>query len=250
MEDISPELLEKIRRDFFKQYKSNERVKNIVDTIVNGSSSYDTITKYTKEVGTMLSKSFEKVLKPSNLPDGKLYYNIAESTVIPMLKEVHSMVNKEVEVVQSQIFQNLGLNIQPQLPKFNEDRATNLIDRLTEYQTEDEDIDVSNNEWLLDDDSMVNFFRSEQNDAMELNSEFAEDAGLTSYITRSSGAGCCDWCDSMSGTYIYGDQPDDFFLMHKNCTCEINVRFSRTRWTRITFDTVDGKMVKNTQNNT
>lgn len=78
---------------------------------------------------------------------------------------------------------------------------------------------------------------------------FVEDnaraAGLTgarSIITRRSIGRCCDWCDSLIGTWDYsaGEYPDNVFRRHQNCTCIVTVSTGKGHyqdvWTKKSYE--------------
>ena len=77
------------------------------------------------------------VLSEDALPNGKLYWNIAQRTIIPLLKEAYVMVMEAAEAVQKREDADLGINIKPIRPDFPEERIRGLIDKLIEYQEDD-----------------------------------------------------------------------------------------------------------------
>ena len=75
------------------------------------------------------------------------------------------------------------------------------------------------------------------NDNISANARLHSDAGLTVKVSRSTGAGCCDWCEDIAGVYNYGDEPDDFYKAHRNCTCVWSTYSSKRVLTNMSFDT-------------
>ena len=66
-------------------------------------------------------------------------------------------------------------------------------------------------------------------------------AGVQSYIRRTEVQRCCDWCRGLGGSYIYGEEPEDFYRRHDNCKCMISFVSSKGKfqdaWTKKFFDT-------------
>lgn len=234
--ELANELLKQILRDFNYNVLHSSEFSRLVGVMQN-STKYSDAEAYAGEVGKALSQALKNVLTPSSLPDGKLYYNIAEDTVIPSLRRAVELINKYSGQVQRNINSSIRIPFKDITPQFDIDRAHNLIDRLTEYVTEGEE----QNEWLLDEDVISSFTRSAVDDSIKANAAFEDEAGLTAYIVRSSSGNCCAWCESMVGTFEYGKQPEDFFQVHKDCTCTIELVPSRTKWSRIETFTATGR---------
>ena len=54
------------------------------------------------------------------------------------------------------------------------------------------------------------------------NAEFRSDAGFPCFIDRIADGGCCKWCDSLEGKYLYPDDvPKDVYRRHDRCHCTI-----------------------------
>lgn len=78
--------------------------------------------------------------------------------------------------------------------------------------------------------------------------DFSRDSGVQSFVSRDPGTGCCDWCNSIAGRYVYGREPADFWRVHPDCTCSFSFEPSRGKWQRISYTTNNGKINKNTEN--
>ena len=62
------------------------------------------VIDYAELLGEVLSESFKDVLTPDALPDGKMYYNIANRTVKPLLRENFNNVNQIARSVNARGF--------------------------------------------------------------------------------------------------------------------------------------------------
>lgn len=78
MEDIAPQILKQIEGDFQKEFKENKKIRTLYKKIEEGKATYREANGFAIETGETLSAAFQKNLSSSILPDGKLYYNIAD----------------------------------------------------------------------------------------------------------------------------------------------------------------------------
>lgn len=118
-------------------------------------------------------------------------------------------------------------------PRIDESRIDHLIMRLKEGAEEGEVI-TDATKFLIGAAVLQNIATSAVSDTVQANARIQSEAGLYSYVER-DGHDCCEWCASMSGRYIYGEQPDGFFSVHKECTCTITFMPSKTKWQKITY---------------
>ena len=59
------------------------------------------VSKYGNELCDCASHIFLKYIRKDNLPDGKLYWNIAESIITSLLSEIYEEVNRVAFMVQA-----------------------------------------------------------------------------------------------------------------------------------------------------
>lgn len=136
--------------------------------------------------------------------------------------------------VQTALNENAGIGMKALEPHINDNRVVNLIDKLA----------TDNASWLLDSDVISNLSRSAVSDTVQANARIQAKAGLPSYIERDTGAGCCEWCESIAGRYEYGKQPSNFFAVHKDCTCTITFMPTKSKWQKITYGNNSGRTTK------
>lgn len=231
MEDVSVGLWEKINSDFNKNYSSNREIKSLLEKVANNRADYNDATRYAEIVGRMWSDALSKHITIDNLPDGKLYFNIANKTIKPALESDYMNVAEFTKDVQNWLNESAQIGLKSVVPPINGDRVKHLIDKIASQDELFGDFD-----WLIGDGVLENFSRSVVTDFVEANASIQKDAGLKSWIERREGAGgCCKWCQTMVGRYNYGEQPDDFFLVHKDCTCVIEFHPAKRRAERITY---------------
>lgn len=116
MKDIAPELYERIEESFHDYMDNDKRLQMLLKKIEDGSDDYNVAHYYAEAVGKCASRALLKHLKEDTLPDGKLYFNIAERTVKPILQEVVAIISEASTKVQEAYNKTLELNIKAVMP--------------------------------------------------------------------------------------------------------------------------------------
>lgn len=205
MTDIAPELLEKVQQSF------EAETAGLKEEIVNGVKSYEEAYAYAIQVGEALSKSFGVNITPEVLPDGMMYYNIADKVVRPMLQAEYELTSAAAVQAQRSANQAAGIGIKPLATDFDEDRAQGIIDRVSSQPFEE----VS---WLLN-EPVKSFSKNVVDQTLEKNVEFQGKSGLSPKIRRTANGETCEWCQAVAGTYEYPNVPKDVYRRHANCDC-------------------------------
>src|SRR5690625_186678 len=138
MIDIVPALLELIQRDFNNALSKSIKIKEIEQLIASGKASYKQAYEYCKEVGTILADVFSKHITSEQLPDGKMYYNIAERILNPTLSNNHEIVVKISVEIQEQLNKSVGINLKGVKPKLNQFRIDSIINRIEKEEIFDD----------------------------------------------------------------------------------------------------------------
>jgi len=134
--DIVPKLYEEIQKEFKKNIAGSSLIKNFRKK--GEKVNQKEVSLYAAELGRCVSDALASVLTDDALPDGKMYWNIAQRTIVPLLEEVYALVMEAAEAVQRQQDEKIGIRIQPIRPEFPKERIDGLINKLIDYQ-EDED---------------------------------------------------------------------------------------------------------------
>ena len=212
MEDIVPKLLEDIQSDFDRELKSSTKVKRITEKIKKGTATYKDADDYAVELGEILSKVFSRHLSSAVLPDGKMYYNIADRIVYGMLEHIYGLIDDVSVQVQETLNEKAGIGIRAIKTPMNMNRAMGIVNKVSAAESFD---DVA---YMLG-EPIVNFAQAVVMDNIKSNVDFHGQAGLKPTITRTVVGGCCDWCRSLAGTYAYPNVPKDVYRRHNFCRC-------------------------------
>lgn len=215
MNDIVPELLEAIKKDFLEEVRTNAAFKRIISLIEAGTATYKDLNDYSVWSGQFLSYALKKHVTEGILPDGRMYYNIAERILGETLKDNYELVSTATEALQTALNKSAGIGIKSIKPKLNEDRIAGLVDKISN------ETDFKNVQWILG-EPIINFSQAIVEDSIKVNAELHDKLGLKPKITRVAEAGACKWCRNLEGTYSYPDVPDDVYRRHDNCRCIVD----------------------------
>lgn len=215
MEDIAPKLLKKIQDDFKNKFDNSKIIRELYRKVEQGNATYKEANEFAIEVGELLSGSFKKNLSSSVLPDGRMYYNIADRIIRDALWNDYELVADISAKVQEILNKRAGIGIKAIKPKINEDKVRGIVDIVSGKEKYD---DIA---YMLG-EPVVNFSQSIVNDAVRENADFQYKAGLSPKIIRTSTGKCCEWCDKLAGIYDYeavSDTGNNVFRRHKYCRC-------------------------------
>lgn len=239
MDDIVPELLEAVKKSF------EAKTKGLGESIAKGVKNYEEAYRYAIKVGGALSRAFKINITSEVLPDGMMYFNIANRVVLPMLQEGYELSSAAAIQAQRSANKAAGIGIKPQIAKFDEDRAKGIIDRLSSEPFDDV-------KWILD-DPVKTFSKNVVDETLEKNVEFQGKSGLHPKIVRTASANACPWCLEMEGEYEYPDVPKDVYRRHENCDCIVEYIDGGKRqdiWSKKTYSRSQEESVTENQRRT
>ena len=215
MEDIAPKLLKKIQYDFKNKFDNSKIIRELYRKVEQGNATYKEANEFAIEVGELLSGSFKKNLSSSVLPDGRMYYNIADRIIRDTLGNNYELVADISAKIQEILNKKAGIGIKAIKPKINEDKVRGIVDIVSGKEKYD---DIA---YMLG-EPVINFSQSVVIDAVRENADFQYKAGLSPKIIRTSTGKCCEWCDKLAGIYDYeavSDTGNNVFRRHKYCRC-------------------------------
>ena len=213
--DIVPSLMTKIRSEFNRDMKASPTIQNLIKSINSGTATHVQSQQYATEVGRILANVFKRTITADTLPDGRMYYNIAERILNSTLYRNHNLVAGAAAHVQETLNQRAGIGLKAIRPDFNKSRVEGMVKRLSD------EVDFNNISWMLD-DTIVNFTQSVVDETVRVNADFHFESGMSPTITRTVVSETCDWCESLVGTYLYEDVKEtghEVFKRHRKCDC-------------------------------
>ncbi|MEG3309341.1 hypothetical protein RFL04_09440 [Streptococcus suis] len=213
--DILPDLLKEVQDKFETSYGKSEVVRNAFAELKKKKATYATANDFALEVGDILAEALSSSVRGDKLPDGKMYYNIANRLLADTLGRNFELVSGYAGQVQEDLNRSANIGLQVQVPEINQDRIDGLVNRLS---FEDDFDKVA---WMLQ-EPIVNFTQSIVDDSIKANAEFHYDSGLSPQIIRKEGGKCCGWCREVVGIYQYPKVPKDVYRRHQRCRCTVD----------------------------
>lgn len=213
-EDLVPNLLQAINQQFDEKTKNSPKIKAAIKALRAKEATYLNANDFAIEAGRLLSEVLGTNLSASILPDGKMYFNIADRVLNSTLKKNHDLIAGYSKDVQTLLNDQAGIHLKVQEPEFNQDKVDGIINRVS---SED---DFDKIKWVLD-DPIVNFSQSVVDDSIDANAKFQAKSGLHPTITRKLMGKGCDWCRNLAGTYEYYEAPHDIYRRHERCRCTV-----------------------------
>ena len=229
MEDIAPKLYEKIKKEFDRKISDSKRLNALSEKLAKGTATYKEAHEFAIESGGILSQVFQNNISSSVLPDGRLYYNIADRIIRPMMGDLYEGVADYSKEVQTLLNKQHKIGIKAIKPELNEDKVQGIVD-ITSGKERFDDI-----AYMLG-DPLINFAQTIVDDAVRANADFQYKAGLSPKIIRTSTGKCCKWCDNLAGVYEYeevSDTGNDVFRRHKHCKCLVEYEGSDGKRTNV-----------------
>ncbi len=216
MEDIVPGLLKKIQDDFKFEFDKSEVISALYAKVRDGTATYKEANDFAIEVGEILAGAYKNNISSAVLPDGRMYYNIANRIITPTMTNNYDIITDVTEQVQKSLNEAAGIGMKAIIPELNQDRIRGIVNRASAA------IDFGDIAWILD-EPVANFSQSIVDDSIRANAEFQAKAGLAPVITRKIAGKCCDWCKALAGTYSYPyDVPEDVYRRHQRCRCTVD----------------------------
>lgn len=213
--DVLPKLLEEVKNEFELAFGESEIIRNSFAKLKAKKATYKTANEFAIEIGEILSKALGAYINADKLPNGKMYYNIAQRLLTDVLGRNHELVSGYASDVQKHLNDKAKIGLKVQVPELNLDRVAGIVNR---FSSEENFEDVS---WLLG-EPIVNFTQSIIDDSIRKNAEFHHKAGLQPEIVRTSYFHCCEWCQEVQGNYKYPRVPKDVYRRHQRCHCTVD----------------------------
>lgn len=112
MSDVSPEIYEKVNKRFEYLLSRDDKIKRSLERLEKGTATFEDAYYYAQSIGNCLSDAFS-LISDEDLPDGRMYYNIAEKAVKPFLERSAGMCNDYANAVVKLLNEKAGLGLNP-----------------------------------------------------------------------------------------------------------------------------------------
>lgn len=217
MNDIVPELLEKIQKQFQEDLKNNPKIKNILLKQKRETIDYTDSLEFAKEIGNILKDSLKENISEELLPDGKMYYNIAQRILEPTIKNNFDIIADQCEKTQNILNKKAKIGIQSAKIDYNEEKTRSIIDYISNAKSYSQ----REKSFLS---AIVTNAKSIVDDSVKNNADLHYKTGLNPKIIRTARGKTCKWCQAVAGIYDYKDVKNtgnDVFRRHANCDCTV-----------------------------
>jgi len=215
-----PELMVKIQKQFDDGFNNSEVIKRNFQRIRDGTATHDDSYTFAREVGSILSDSLNGSLSAEVLPDGKMYYNIADRVLSETLGINYELISANTANIQTILNKNSGFSIKGVKSEINSDKVKGFVDRLSEAD------DFEDIRWMIG-EPIENFSESVVDDTIQSCADFMSKSGIETYVVRVASSGCCKWCNNLAGSYRYQDvmnTGNDIWKRHESCHCQVSVK--------------------------
>ena len=202
--DMAPELLERIRAEFLAQLGAAQPT----------AQTYADAAEYAELVGNALAQAFCRCLTADALPEGRLFWNLADRVVRPLLEEGGSLAAAAAMQGQQALNRQAGLGLAPQQAPLDQEALEGLLNKLADAPQ------IQNVAWVLE-EPVKTFVRKAVDDTLQANVEFQGKAGLRPRVVRTAESHCCKWCAALAGAYDYPHVPKDVYRRHERCRCRV-----------------------------
>ena len=193
--------------------------------IDEGKADFSDTAQYNDRAAELLGEVLAAYV-PDMPPDER------ETLCKGLLRQRYLDTNATLNAVQRTLDAVQGLHLAPQIADYPEERVDQAAHSLADETVPMETIQRRAKS------APATIARSFQDDYIQKNASFRDSAGLKCYITRIAAGGCCKWCTAMAGRYSYGEEPDDIYRRHDNCSCTVTYENGRKRqdvWSKRTW---------------
>lgn len=240
MADIGAELLEKIRAEFQSRCRADKHIQSVLKKIDGGTAKMEEVAMLSKQLGFRTSQAIGAHVNVAALPDGKMYYNIADTILSGVLKDNYDIINSAAAECQKALDKQAGIHISPQQAAFPTERVQAVVNAASVPDIAEE---VMIRRMTA---PAQNITESFYNDYVQKNVKLRSDAGLDCYIIRNDHGGCCKWCSKLAGKYHYPeDVPKDVYRRHDNCGCTVtylNGKKAQNVWDKTKWNVSDEEL--------
>ena len=212
--DVSPEILEKLQGNRRTSTADSREATRIVVKAEKGEATLKDANRYAKLRGEETATAI-RTLSGSDLPNGQMYYNIAEKALQPVLEELSEDVLDVAGAAIEKLNADAGIGLTVATPDESE-KIHGILEVASSEQWDDVKEEVAS--------AAANFSHKCVDDTIRENAERQYEAGLSAKVHRTPAMGACTWCTDVAGTYSYDEvrgAGSDVWRRHANCDCVV-----------------------------
>lgn len=216
MADVVDDLLPLIQDAFDTAVRRDAGLRKLQDVITSGKGTYSNVYTYALMLTRHCANTLLRYIKEENLPNGRLYYNIARRLLSPQLRSLSNMLGAACEDVQLAMNQKLGMMLNPITADFDTERADNLAMYVSGLET----IEMARTAIGAD---VENFGLHYVDESIRKNVEFFGESGVSVKVQRIAHSTACEYCLGLAGTYDYDEvrRGSEIWSRHRGCKCTI-----------------------------
>lgn len=222
MTDIAPEIYAQIEADFKAGVNMDPGIVKIVKRVSAGKATQKDMATLSERLGVQASKALRKNLVAEALPDQRLYWNIAEKTILPLLVKVYETVNTEAMIAQSAYDKAARLRIGIAKGANPDGIIKSVMENAVSSSLKGELTTAL-------DKPVVTAGRKFYDDFQKENARLRSGLGLETTVVRVyDGVGLhnrktpCEYCIEREGVWSYEDaNANGVFARHPGCGCTI-----------------------------
>lgn len=128
--DVAPKLYDQIEKRFRGAVATDPQIKAIKKKVKNKTAELNDAWVYASRISEHASNALKHVLTPSNLPDGVLYWNIADRTVRPVIELACGMNADMYVMIQEVEWERQKIGLKPKRPNVPKERVDVFLNKL------------------------------------------------------------------------------------------------------------------------
>jgi phosphate uptake regulator len=141
-DDIVPDLYDQMMKRFRSSVAMDPWVKAFSKRLKAGKATQEEAQNYAGRIGKHAASALSSSLRAENLPDGRIYWNIAKRTIEPLLREATEMVNDAMVSIIEAEHKKKRIGMKPIRAGFNQDRCDAIMNRTVNLSFEAEDVNA------------------------------------------------------------------------------------------------------------
>lgn len=138
-EDVAPKLYEKIMESFDRKVSSSAKIEKFNKLLEKEKATAADVSKYAADLGDIAVETLREILTEDVLPNGRMYYNIADRTIKPLIRKAYDMVMEAADQQQRIDDKAAGIGMNPVIPSFPDKKIEDLMFKLAAIFDEEAD---------------------------------------------------------------------------------------------------------------